>query len=134
MSVRKRVWTTRRGETREHWVADWTDEHGRHIQSFPCKNDAEDWHRAVIAGQPNAWIQRLLVHARNLKSSERSLAPETLKQYARHAAHCARDPEYDAKVKARAKARAAHDRALLRAFKKIQREGMGTCREKRSPT
>lgn len=42
MSVRKRRWTTRRGDAREAWVVDYTDQHGdRHIETFQRKKDAD---------------------------------------------------------------------------------------------
>ena len=42
MSVRKRVWVTRRGETKEAWVVDYADQHGRrHLKTFPRKKAAE---------------------------------------------------------------------------------------------
>jgi integrase len=48
MSVRKRVWTTRRGEQKEAWIADYVDQQGeRHIQSFDRKKDAEEFHAKV---------------------------------------------------------------------------------------
>jgi integrase len=44
MSIRKRTWTTRKGETKEAWVCDYTDQHGkRHIQTFERKKDADAW-------------------------------------------------------------------------------------------
>src|SRR5262249_37183650 len=45
MSVRKRAWTTRRGERKEAWVADYTDQSGtRHLQTFERKKDADAYH------------------------------------------------------------------------------------------
>jgi integrase len=42
MSVRKREWTTRLGEQREAWVADYTDQQGiRHLKTFKRKKDAD---------------------------------------------------------------------------------------------
>ena len=42
MSVRKRIWTTRKGETKEAWVVDYFDQHGkRHLKTFPRKKPAE---------------------------------------------------------------------------------------------
>ena len=35
MSVRKRVWTTRKGETKEAWIVDYVDQQGdRHIHTL----------------------------------------------------------------------------------------------------
>jgi integrase len=48
MSVRKRVWTTRRGERKEAWVVDYTDQDGdRHIETFERKKDADAYHATV---------------------------------------------------------------------------------------
>jgi integrase len=45
MSVRKRTWTTPKGEPREAWIADYVDQHGaRHMRTFATKKDAKDWH------------------------------------------------------------------------------------------
>jgi integrase len=41
MSVRKRVWVTRRGETREAWVLDYSVNGSRHIETFARKKDAD---------------------------------------------------------------------------------------------
>jgi integrase len=42
MSVRKRAWTTLKGEAREAWIADYADGQGdRHIATFGRKKDAE---------------------------------------------------------------------------------------------
>jgi integrase len=42
MSVRKREWTTRKGEQKTAWVADYTDQSGkRHIETYTRKKDAD---------------------------------------------------------------------------------------------
>jgi integrase len=41
MSVRKREWTTRKGEQKEAWIVDYADNTGRHIQTFERKKDAD---------------------------------------------------------------------------------------------
>jgi integrase len=50
MSVRKRKWTTRKGEARECWVVDYTDQRGdRCFHTFERKKDADEYHdRAKI--------------------------------------------------------------------------------------
>jgi integrase len=54
MSVRKREWTTRKGEAKEAWVADYTDGTGkRHIETFARKKDA-DAYAAKVAVEVNA--------------------------------------------------------------------------------
>jgi integrase len=48
MSVRKRTWTTRKGERKESWIVDYVDQAGdRHIQTFARKKDAEEYHATV---------------------------------------------------------------------------------------
>jgi integrase len=48
MSVRKRSWTTRRGEPREAWIVDYFDQDGdRHIETFERKKDADVRHATV---------------------------------------------------------------------------------------
>jgi integrase len=41
MSVRKREWTTRSGETREAWIVDYSVNGSRHIETFERKKDAD---------------------------------------------------------------------------------------------
>jgi integrase len=49
MSVRKRSWTTRKGERKESWIVDYIDQSGdRHIQTFDRKKDADECHATVI--------------------------------------------------------------------------------------
>jgi integrase len=48
MSVRKRAWITRRGESREAWIVDYTDQQGgRHIQTFDRKKEADEYHDRI---------------------------------------------------------------------------------------
>src|SRR5262249_27355282 len=48
MSVRKRAWITRQGESREAWIVDYSDQQGgRHIQTFDRKKDADEYHDKV---------------------------------------------------------------------------------------
>jgi integrase len=42
MSVRRRAWTTGKGERREAWIVDYNDQHGdRHIRTFSRKREAD---------------------------------------------------------------------------------------------
>ncbi|MGO9629513.1 MAG: tyrosine-type recombinase/integrase [Xanthobacteraceae bacterium] len=42
MSVRKRTWTTRKGETKEAWIVDYADQNGkRHLKTFEKKKQAD---------------------------------------------------------------------------------------------
>jgi integrase len=43
MSVRKREWTTRKGEAREAWIVDYVANGERHIKTFSRKKDADDY-------------------------------------------------------------------------------------------
>ena len=93
MSVRKRVWTTRKGEKKEAWVVDYSDQEGdRHIETFARKKDADEYHATVkvdirhgvhsapsksvtIAEAAESWIKRVEADGR-----ERS----TLASYRQH--------------------------------------------------
>jgi hypothetical protein len=41
MSVRKRQWTTRKGEQKEAWIVDYAVNGSRHIETFGRKKDAD---------------------------------------------------------------------------------------------
>ena len=48
MSVRKRSWKTTKGEAKEAWIVDYTDQAGdRHIETFERKKDADARHAEV---------------------------------------------------------------------------------------
>src|SRR5262249_8673148 len=48
VSVRKRVWKSPNGETKEAWVVDYRDQRGdRHLKTFARKKDADVHHAAV---------------------------------------------------------------------------------------
>jgi integrase len=48
MSVRKRTWTTSKGEAKESWIVDYVDGVGeRHIRTFDRKKDADEFHATV---------------------------------------------------------------------------------------
>ena len=48
MSVRKRIWKTRTGDTKEAWIVDYVDQQGeRHIETFERKKDADARHAEV---------------------------------------------------------------------------------------
>lgn len=99
MSVRKRAWTTRKGEAKEAWIVDYVDQEGdRHIETFERKKDADARHDQVkvnvragihtapsksvtVAEAAEAWIKQ--VEANGMKGhgpAERS----TLRQYRQH--------------------------------------------------
>jgi integrase len=99
MSIRKRTWVTGRGETREAWVVNYTDQAGtRRIATFQRKRDAETY-QAQAASEVRAgthspigssitvteaiedWLERA-----ELEEVERA----TLKQYRELGAHIRR--------------------------------------------
>jgi hypothetical protein len=48
MSVRKRTWTTAKGEKKEAWIVDYVDQDGdRHIETFKRKKEADVFHAQV---------------------------------------------------------------------------------------
>jgi integrase len=48
MSIRKRTWTNAKGETKEAWIVDYIDQHGKeHIKTFARKKDADAYHIKV---------------------------------------------------------------------------------------
>lgn len=47
MSVRKRVWTTRRGERKEAWIVDYAVNGSRHLKTFERKKDADAYYAQV---------------------------------------------------------------------------------------
>jgi integrase len=93
MSVRKRAWTTRKGEQKEAWIVDYVDQQGgRHIRTFERKKDADAYHATVrvdvskgqhiapsksetVAEAAERWIKRVEAEGR-----ERS----TVRQYRQH--------------------------------------------------
>jgi integrase len=93
MSVRKRTWTTRKGEKKEAWIVDYADQDGdRHIETFARKKDADDYHATVkvdvrqgvhsapsksvtVAEAAESWIKRVEADGR-----ERT----TVRQYRQH--------------------------------------------------
>jgi integrase len=93
MSVRKRQWTTRKGETKEAWIVDYVDQLGkRHIETFGRKKEADDHWATVkvdvragihvaksasptVAEAADTWLKE--VRARNVERS-------TLRRYEQH--------------------------------------------------
>ena len=93
MSVRKRVWTTRKGETKEAWIVDYTDgADSRRIRTFPRKKEADAYAAKVrvevgagthvafngdvtVADAAENWLKRVEAEGR-----ERS----TIDQYRQH--------------------------------------------------
>jgi hypothetical protein len=93
MSVRKRSWKTRQGETKEAWVVDYIDSDGdRHIETFDKKCDATSRHAQVavdvkdgvhVAASKSGTVSEaaeIWFEAARLDGLERS----TLRQYRGH--------------------------------------------------
>lgn len=99
MSVRKRTWKTRTGESKEAWIVDYIDQQGdRHIETFDRKKDADARHDVVrqdvrtgihvapsksitVVEAAEAWIKQ--VEANGMKGhgpADRS----TIRQYRQH--------------------------------------------------
>ena len=90
MSVRKRVWTTRKGEQKEAWIVDYADQHGqRHIRTFHRKKDADDY-KATVQVNVRAGVHtssKMTVEevARKwLADAEDRLEPSTVESYRQH--------------------------------------------------
>src|SRR5215211_2807842 len=80
MSVRRRSWKTKEGETKDAWIVDYVDQQGdRHIRTFARKKDADGFHASVhvdvqrgvhtpinksitVAGAADLWLQAC-IHA-----------------------------------------------------------------------
>jgi integrase len=93
-TVRKRTWKTAAGKTKQAFITDYLDQHGkRHLKTFKKEGDAKDWLRdtetevkhgvhtpesasITVAETAEIWIQK-----GELESLERS----TLRQYRNHA-------------------------------------------------
>jgi integrase len=93
MSVRKRIWTTRTGETREAWLVDYTDAAGhRHVATFAKKKDADRYHDAVrvdvrsgVHVAPSASVIVKQAGENWIKSAEAHvLERATVQQYRQH--------------------------------------------------
>jgi integrase len=90
MSVRKRVWTTRRGERREVWITDYTDQQGaRHIHTFARKKDADAYHATVKVDvrrgvHTSTKMTVAEAGAKWLADAEDRLEPATLQSYQQH--------------------------------------------------
>jgi integrase len=96
MSVRKRKWTTRSGETKEAWIVDYAQDGERHIETFRRKKEADARAQQVgidirsgthmppsrsvtVAEAAEDWITT----ATEVDKLERA----TIKQYREHASH-----------------------------------------------
>jgi integrase len=91
MSVRKREWITSKGEARQAFIVDYTDQEGnRHIRTFDRKGDAADYAATVkmdirqgihtaskltVAEAAEAWVKRV-----EADGAERT----TIRQYRQH--------------------------------------------------
>jgi integrase len=93
MAVRKRAWTTAKGEQREAWIVDYRDRQGdRHIETFERKKDADARHGEVtvavrsgvhVAASKSKTVAeagKIWVEAAELEGLEQS----TVESYAAH--------------------------------------------------
>ena len=95
MSVRKRSWTTPKGERRESWVVDYVDQGGkRHIETFARKGDATARHAEVsvdvrkgVHVAASKSITVLEAGERWLRAAEVDLERATVKTYREHVKH-----------------------------------------------
>jgi integrase len=97
MAVRRRTWTTQKGERKEAWIVDYADQGGsRHIETFDRKKDADAYHATVkvdvragvhtapsssptVAEAGEAWIAYI-----ELEDRERSTVEGYRQQLRRH--------------------------------------------------
>jgi hypothetical protein len=74
MSVSKRKWTTRNGETKEAWVATFKDQQGkRRLQTFDLKKDADQFHAEIRTAKKVLLVERRLPHLTDFKRVPPSL-------------------------------------------------------------
>jgi integrase len=93
MSVRKRKWITRKGESKQAWIVDYIDQDGdRHIETFERKKDADAFHATVkvdvskgehIAASKSETIAQAAQHWLNSVEA-RGRERGTLRQYRQH--------------------------------------------------
>jgi integrase len=90
MSVRKREWKTRTGETREAWIVDYTDGQGaRHIKTFARKKEA-DAHAQQVGVDVRAGVHtstKMTVADAGRKwiaDADHRLEPATVESYRQH--------------------------------------------------
>ena len=73
MSVRKRTWTTGRGEIREAWNVDYADQQGeRHIRTFDKKKEADAFH-ANVTVDVTAGTHTASSRSKTLEEARRSM-------------------------------------------------------------
>lgn len=95
MAVRKRSWTTQRGEQREAWIVDYIDVSGvRRLKTFERKKEADAWESSTrvavreghhvaesasitVAMAGELWIKS---RARNHRRAARGRAGATMQQ------------------------------------------------------
>jgi len=98
MSVRKRAWTTKRGEQREAWIVHYYVDGQQHIRTFERKKEADAYHdlvrtdvrkglhvapskSATVAEAADAWLNKVRANGmRGRGPAERA----TVRQYRQH--------------------------------------------------
>jgi integrase len=95
MSVRKREWTTRKGERKQSWIVDYSLNGRRHIQTFQRKKEADTYAQQVgvdIRAGTHTPVSKSITVAQATEGWINSAALEqreaaTLAQYRQHARH-----------------------------------------------
>ena len=90
MSVRKRSWITSKGEAKQAWIVDYSDQAGeRHLKTFEKKKDAEAYHATVRVDVHRGvhTSTRMTVAeagAKWIADAEDRLEPATVESYRQH--------------------------------------------------
>ena len=95
MSVRKRTWKTRAGESKEAWIVDYAQDGERHIKTFARKKEADAYAQQVgvdIRAGVHTPVSKSITVAQAAEDWIKSIALEgreasTLAQYRQHARH-----------------------------------------------
>jgi integrase len=95
MSVRKRTWKTRTGESKEAWIVDYAQDGERHIKTFARKKEADAYAQQIgvdIRAGVHTPVSKSITVAQAAEDWIKSIALEgreasTLAQYRQHARH-----------------------------------------------
>jgi integrase len=95
MSVRKRKWTTRKGEAKQSWIVDYLLDGKRHVETFDRKRQAEAYERKVRLDidkgmhVPTSASKTVAEAAQDWLSqcSSNGLERSTIRQYQQHVKH-----------------------------------------------
>ena len=95
MSVRKRTWKTRAGESKEAWIVDYAQDGERHIKTFARKKEADAYAQQIgvdIRAGVHTPVSKSITVAQAAEDWIKSIALDgreasTLAQYRQHARH-----------------------------------------------